>query len=80
MEFISSSEYFCPDPAQGTYADPHKPSTKRHTAQQEHYGTVALGSNEPKNQHLIRSVKQGLAIEADPAKLKKRINNPHPLQ
>ena len=62
MDFISTSEYFFPDPAQGTYADPHKPSTKHHTAQQEHSGTVALGSNEPKRHNIIRNVKPGMAI------------------
>jgi len=35
------SGYFYPFPAQGTYADPYKPSTKWHTARQKNYGTVS---------------------------------------
>jgi hypothetical protein len=37
------TEYFYLRPAQGAYADPHKPSTKWHIAQQRHCGTVARG-------------------------------------
>lgn len=62
MEFICAQWYFYPHPAQGTYADPYKPSTKWHTAQQRHCVTVARGGSGPKKQVLIRNVKLGLSL------------------
>jgi hypothetical protein len=62
MEFICASEYFYPFPVHGTCAYPHKPSTKWHTAQQRHCVTMARVGSGPKNQDLIRNVKQGLAV------------------
>ena len=65
-----SSEYFYPHRAQGTYAEPHKPSTKWHTVQHRLCGTVARGSNGPKKQDHIRTVKPGLAVKTDLATIK----------
>ena len=57
-----STHSLCMEPVHGTCADPYKPSTKWHTAQQRHCGTVARGRNGPKKQDLIRNVKPGLAV------------------
>jgi hypothetical protein len=70
------SEYFYPVPALGTYAVPYKPPTKWHTAQQRHCGTVVRWGKRPKTPDLIRNVKRGLAVWADPAIMKLYGSNP----
>lgn len=64
------SEYSYPFPAQRTYADLYKPSTKWHTVWQKHCGTVVCSGKGPMKPDLIRTVKTELAGSANPARNK----------